>query len=253
MNYITQINQFYDWLDTHRMSTSSIVLYHALLHLNNKCRWIRQFQVALSVLTYKTGLSERTVRNARADLARQKLIKWNSRGGNLSATYSICFFSETYNELRNNTIEENTKDFTTNTSAVFNSNSLANNITTLYTQEETKLSIYIEGENKLLSSSVYLHLTTLLNDKDYLEVLANNKGLNSRNDVVMFLKRFAVLLTNRGDEKESLSEFKAHLANWISSQQKKTNSKFLKTINDENKFKACESDQMGFIDTISID
>lgn len=256
MNYLTQIIQFYDWLDTHPMRSSSIALYHALLHLNNKCRWCREFEVALSVLSYKTGLSERMVRYARSILADQKLIKWRSRGGNLSAVYSIAFIPTVYKELEGEQAgeaggKENEISATidSGTSSNFNDNKL----TILYKQEEIKPSICIDGENKILSSSVSSYLYTLLGDKDYLEIIAKNKRLSSQEDVILYLKHFAVLLTDRGDEKENLSDFKAHFANWISCQQKKLNSQLFKNRNDENTNSVSEANQVEFIDSLSID
>ncbi|WP_242620534.1 hypothetical protein [Senegalia massiliensis] len=93
MNYIAEINAFYDWLEINSLSTSSIVLWHALMHINNKAKWTKEFTVATSVLSIKTGLAERTIREARNELKQKGRIDWRSRGGNKSAAYKITSLS----------------------------------------------------------------------------------------------------------------------------------------------------------------
>ena len=89
MNYIREINAFYDWLETNRLSLSAIALWHALMHINNKAAWTDEFAVAVSVLCGKTGLSPRGVTEARNELKLKGRITWQSRKGNQSATYRI--------------------------------------------------------------------------------------------------------------------------------------------------------------------
>lgn len=68
MKYLSEINAFYDWLEINQLSTSAIALWHTIMHINNKAGWVKTFTVAESVLSIKTGLSGRTVRNARNEL-----------------------------------------------------------------------------------------------------------------------------------------------------------------------------------------
>ena len=89
MNYIREINAFYDWLETNGLSLSAIALWHALMHVNNKAAWTDEFAVAISVLCVKTGLSPRGVSSARNELAQKGRIKWKQRRGNQSAVYSV--------------------------------------------------------------------------------------------------------------------------------------------------------------------
>ncbi|MFX3616254.1 MAG: DnaD domain protein [Sporolactobacillus sp.] len=89
MNYIRLINAFYDRLETSQLSTSAIALWHALASVNNKAGWLREFAVAVSVLCIKTGLSERTISNARNDLKMKGFIDFRSRKGSKSAVYQL--------------------------------------------------------------------------------------------------------------------------------------------------------------------
>lgn len=106
MNYIKELNAFYDWLETNSLSTSAIALWHALMHVNNRAGWIEEFGVATSVLCAKTGLSDRTVRNARNELKQKGRIEWKSRRGNQSAVYKIIPLSESMSAI----ISGNTSD-----------------------------------------------------------------------------------------------------------------------------------------------
>jgi len=89
VNYIKEINAFYDWLETNQLSQSDIVLWHALMHINNKSGWKAQFTVAISVLEVKTGLTRRTIERARNRLYQVGLIDWKSRKGNRASLYEL--------------------------------------------------------------------------------------------------------------------------------------------------------------------
>lgn len=89
MNYLREINALYDWLETNPMSEHAIGLWYALMHINNKAGWQREFAVAISVLELKTGMSKKTIERARNELAQKGRITWKSRTGNQSAVYRL--------------------------------------------------------------------------------------------------------------------------------------------------------------------
>ncbi|MCM3178552.1 hypothetical protein [Cytobacillus horneckiae] len=68
MNYIKELNAFYDWLELNELSASAINLWYALMHINNKAGWAETFTVAESVICVKTGLTDRTLRKVRNEL-----------------------------------------------------------------------------------------------------------------------------------------------------------------------------------------
>lgn len=92
MNYITEINQFYDWLETNPVPDSSIVLWHALMHINNKCGWKKEFAVAISSIQNKTGLSKSSILRARNNLQQSGRISFISRNGQQAAIYTLIAF-----------------------------------------------------------------------------------------------------------------------------------------------------------------
>lgn len=89
MNYIGEINSFYDRLETNPLSTSAIALWFALMAIANKANWIDTFAVAISVLEVKTSLKKKSIERARNELKQKGLIEWRSRSGNQSAEYSL--------------------------------------------------------------------------------------------------------------------------------------------------------------------
>lgn len=98
LNYIREINAFYDWLETNTLSDSAINLWHALMHINNKTGWLEEFSVALSTLQLKTGLKKDAVILARKRLQEAGRITSKSRSGQLSAMYSIVPFIKGYKD-----------------------------------------------------------------------------------------------------------------------------------------------------------
>lgn len=89
MNYIRELNAFYDWLETNGLSLSAFALWHVLMHIANKAAWTDEFAVAVSVLCAKTGLSPRAVYEARNELRIKGRLEWRSRKGNQSAVYRL--------------------------------------------------------------------------------------------------------------------------------------------------------------------
>lgn len=89
MNYIQEINAFYDWLETNPLSGNAINLWHALMATANKAGWVNKFAVAISILEAKSGLNKKAVERARNELAQKGRVVWRSRNGNRSAEYSL--------------------------------------------------------------------------------------------------------------------------------------------------------------------
>lgn len=146
MNYIKELNAFYDWLEINSLSTSGIVLWHALMHINNKAGWAKEFTVATSVLCIKTGLAERTISKARNELKQKGRIDWKSRKGNQSAIYTMMTLSAHGADNRTEKDIENelsaySADSSADNRADKYADSSADNRATLNKLNETKLNI----------------------------------------------------------------------------------------------------------------
>lgn len=93
MNYIVQLNAFYDRLELNPLNSSEIALWNALMSINNKTAWSDKFTVAASVLCNKAGMKNISKSSnffkARNGLTQAGLITWKSRKGNQAAEYTI--------------------------------------------------------------------------------------------------------------------------------------------------------------------
>lgn len=94
MRYLDEINAFYSLLDVNPLSTSAIVLWHALMHLCNKTGWKSEFNAANAVIALKTGLSIPAIHRARNVLKQSGLIDFSVRRGQQSTTYKIYSIAE---------------------------------------------------------------------------------------------------------------------------------------------------------------
>ena len=80
MNYITEIKAFYDLVQVKQLSQGQIALWHALMHINNKCSWIEWFSVPNIMLELHTGLSRSGIAKARNVLKQYGLIDFKPNG-----------------------------------------------------------------------------------------------------------------------------------------------------------------------------
>ena len=95
INYISEINAFYSWLDTNpTLSASARHLWDVLMHFNNSCGWKKEFTVSLSRLEDATGYKRDTIYAARNALVQHGRLRVTQRKGNKYAMYSMVFFAE---------------------------------------------------------------------------------------------------------------------------------------------------------------
>lgn len=94
INYIVEINAFYDWLDYHPdIGSNAITLWNALMHIANKSGWQMEFTVALSTLESKSRLKEKSLYAAREQLIKAGLLKVKTRPGRQASLYRLQPFS----------------------------------------------------------------------------------------------------------------------------------------------------------------
>ena len=93
MNYLTEILEFYNWLEENPSSSSVIVLWHGLMSINNKLKWKESFTAPIKTLELKTGLKKDAIYRARNTLKQHGLIDFKERGGNKCSEYTIIPFA----------------------------------------------------------------------------------------------------------------------------------------------------------------
>ena len=106
MNYIKQLNTFHESLVVNPLNANSQCLYYALLNINNKCNWRKEFTVANSTLMSFTSLNKGQLERARNQLVQNGYIKY-AKGENKSKapTYEIIIL-DTQNDTQDNTQTE---------------------------------------------------------------------------------------------------------------------------------------------------
>lgn len=93
MNYITQLNKLHELQQTTPLSKNGLVLYFALLQINNSLGWIKEFKLSNKVLMEYTKLSKMELYRARLEVTKLKLICYQTGAKNETApTYEIIEF-----------------------------------------------------------------------------------------------------------------------------------------------------------------
>lgn len=89
MNYIRQLNAFFDYLQRNSLSQSEQLLYHTLLMVNNSCGWIENFGRTNQSLAGIMGVSINTLLKARNQLQQKGLISFKKGKKSEVTRYSI--------------------------------------------------------------------------------------------------------------------------------------------------------------------
>jgi len=230
MNYLIELNSFYDWLETNSVPKSAISLWHALMHINNKANWVLEFAVAISVLEFKTGFKRSELFEARNILAQKGRIKWNSRGGNLSAMYEIipfCVHNMDTNTYANGYTNPTQMGTQTGTINKLNKTKL----------NKTKLNKTSERDNNLPPEEVFLieDLKNSLGSSSWIDEVGMKYSC-TRVEINSFFENFCSDLILKGDEMKTEKDFKSHFVNWLKIQikEKKKSSakKEIKSVNE---------------------
>ncbi len=90
MSYVTEINGFHKWVQTHpELPISARLLWFTLMHYNNSCGWKRVFNVPMSLLMGDSGLSRSSIVRARQILQALGRIRYTTRPGMKATEYEL--------------------------------------------------------------------------------------------------------------------------------------------------------------------
>lgn len=106
MNYISEINSFYDWLIFNCLPADAQVLWHVLLYINNKCAinindkwyWRVEFTVPNSTLISLAGFSQSQLDRMRKVLIKSGRIIYIKGKRNQCGKYKIIPFDNSMTE-----------------------------------------------------------------------------------------------------------------------------------------------------------
>lgn len=114
MNYLKQVNTFFELLLSNPLSANAQCLYFNLLNINNKCNWLEEFTTANSTLMGFTNLNKQALYRARNELIQRNLIEFKKGiNQNQSGKYKIVEFvtaDNTADDTANNTADDTALD-----------------------------------------------------------------------------------------------------------------------------------------------
>lgn len=93
MQYISAIAGFYHLAELNQLSTGQIALWHALMHINNRCLWQDWFMAPNLKLQLLTGLSRQGILKNRNALKQLGLIDFRAQPGNKATAYKMMDLS----------------------------------------------------------------------------------------------------------------------------------------------------------------
>jgi hypothetical protein len=94
MNYIRELNAFWEWALVERPSTGQVALYLALMSVDNKTGWQGSFTAPNIILQFMTGLSRQGLDKARSGLITKGRIRYKKGHSNKAGTYEIIPFCD---------------------------------------------------------------------------------------------------------------------------------------------------------------
>ena len=114
MEYISQLNAFFDLLPSNPLTPKAICLYSTLLHIDNKSFWKERFTVANSRLVILTGIDRRTLDRVRNELIQKNYIKYKKGSGNQAGDYEIIKLYAQNDTQNNLSVQNDTQIVTQN-------------------------------------------------------------------------------------------------------------------------------------------
>lgn len=183
MNYITEINCFYDWLVENSISGNAQALWHRLMAYCNAFGWKDEFSVSNTRLIDDIGMSRQELDRVRNVLVQKELITYKKGKGNQCGIYHMNSFvsHNVTHDITHDVTQCITQDVTQSGYSTLPLNKL--NKTRLNETKNTP--VVVSGESKLISDQEKLQLQQLT------DFYQENIGLMQRHvldEVVSFVE-----------------------------------------------------------------
>lgn len=94
MNYLTEIKLFYDWLETHELTPSAILLWHGLMFIANRAGWEQPLTVPMNAIEARTMMTRSSIYRARKVLEESGILATSSRGSHRASIYLLNSFED---------------------------------------------------------------------------------------------------------------------------------------------------------------
>jgi hypothetical protein len=99
MNYIRELNAFWDWALVERPSTGQVALCLALMSIDNKTGWQGSFTAPNLMLQLMTGLSRQGLDKARSALCSKGRLRYRKGRSNQAGVYDRIPFYTDYQKV----------------------------------------------------------------------------------------------------------------------------------------------------------
>lgn len=138
MNYIMQLNVFYEKATGESLSLKAIGLYMLLLNKNNKLGWIEEFKITNNVIMSVTNCTLYDLRTARNELEEKGYIIYKKGTKGQAGNYKIINLEKEFLKNCNKSSEQNDTNFSL----------VENNINKSSEQNSTNISLLSDKKNK---------------------------------------------------------------------------------------------------------
>lgn len=210
MNYIKQLNGFFDSLLVNPLSTTAQTLYVHLLDINNRCGWKERFTVANTVLQSRATLSRQQLDRARNELKQKGYIDYEKGSGNKAGIYLIVCFDTQHDTQRDT--QGDTHDDTQS----------GHNACTYYKQklkEKEKISTDVDIQKKPAVISLLLNDGTEYRVEQ--EAIEKWENLYPAVDVMQELRKMAGWLDANRTRRKTRRGIEAFIHRWLAREQDK--------------------------------
>ena len=238
MNYIKQLNSFYQLLPSNPINSNAQSLYFFLLNYNNGLGWIKEFTVANSIVMGYTELNISALQRARNALVQKGYIKYQKGIGNNAGRYTIVEF-EQQSEQQNEQQSEQQTDNKVNNRTNNTTNTLNKlNKTKLNNKKENEKEKHGEYSHVLLTPAEYEKLKNDYPNAEelitYLDEYIEMKGSYKVKSHYLAIKKWVVDAVNEKKSKQTqqgyysnypqdTAEAKKHRAELIANMQRSEN------------------------------
>lgn len=210
MNYIKQLNGFFDSLLMNPLSATAQTLYVHLLDINNRCGWKERFPVANIVLQSRAMLSRQQLDRARNELKQKGYIDYEKGTTRKAGTYLIVCFD---------TNDDTNSDTNHNTNRDTKSGQMACTYDKQKRKQKEKISTDVDIQKKAAVISLVLNDGTEYGVEQ--EAIDKWASLYPAVDVMQELRKMAGWLDANRTKRKTARGIEKFINGWLAREQDK--------------------------------
>jgi hypothetical protein len=196
MNYIELINLFWTANEEHSFRTTDIALYFYLLKVNNDCSWKEYFKRNNRKIEVDLSISFNTLKDARNRLKNANLINFKTTNGDANVLYSFRTSSK-IDEVKHEDKHEVSNEVSTRSVPSKDKLNKTKGKREREKTPELETSVFDKFKNNL-DFPIEICFEKVIENQQYLEVIAMNNKLGSIEKSIEWIKKFLNAITKRG-------------------------------------------------------